>query len=58
MVAMKQGRICVITAGRDAGKKAIITNVLQGNFVEISVGSKKRRASIRHLEPTKDVASV
>jgi len=58
MVAIKNGRICVITAGRDAGKKAIVTNVLQGNFVEISVGSKKRRASIRHLEPTKDVASV
>ncbi|VVB57810.1 50S ribosomal protein L14e [Candidatus Anstonella stagnisolia] len=58
MVAIKQGRICVITAGRDAGKKAIVTGVLEGNFVEVSVGNKKRRASIRHLEPTKDVASV
>lgn len=58
MVAIKPGRICVVTMGRDAGKKAIVTKLLDGNFVEISMGSKKRRSSVRHLEPTNDVASV
>ncbi|MBS3068862.1 50S ribosomal protein L14e [Candidatus Micrarchaeota archaeon] len=58
MVAMKPGRICVVTMGRDAGKKAIVTKMLEGNFAEISIGNKKRRSSVRHLEPTNDVASV
>jgi len=53
MPAIEIGRVCVKLAGRDAGSKCVITNVLNENFVEVlSTGrKKKRKCSIRHLEP-------
>ena len=59
MSALTPGRVCIKTAGRDAGDKCIIVKVLDGGFVEIkSDGRKKnRRVSIRHLEPTDVVVS-
>ncbi|MEW6329598.1 MAG: 50S ribosomal protein L14e [Candidatus Micrarchaeota archaeon] len=53
MPAIEVGRVCVKLAGRDAGSKCVVANVLDENFVEvISAGrKKKRRVSIRHLEP-------
>jgi large subunit ribosomal protein L14e len=54
MSAIKVGRVCIKTRGRDAGSKCVVTKVIDENFVEVkSDGRKKeRRCSIRHLEPT------
>jgi len=59
MSAIKQGRICVKIAGRDAGEKVVITKVVDGNFVMVKSPKRKkeRRCSIRHLEPTDVVVS-
>jgi large subunit ribosomal protein L14e len=59
MSAISVGRVCIKTAGRDAGEKCVITKVLNANFVEIkSQGRKKvRRCAVRHLEPTEVVVS-
>ncbi|NPA24067.1 MAG: 50S ribosomal protein L14e [Crenarchaeota archaeon] len=51
------GRICVKTAGREAGRKCVIVDIIDQNFVLITgprqlTGVKRRRANIRHLEPT------
>jgi len=51
------GRICVKIAGREAGRKCVIVDIIDQNFVLITgpkqlTGVKRRRANIRHLEPT------
>lgn len=51
------GRICVKTMGREAGRKCVIVDIIDENFVLITgpktlTGVKRRRANIKHLEPT------
>ncbi|ARM75830.1 50S ribosomal protein L14e [Acidianus manzaensis] len=57
MPAIEIGRICVKTRGKDAGKKCVIADILDDNFVLITgpkkiSGIKRKRANILHLEPT------
>jgi large subunit ribosomal protein L14e len=50
---MDVGRVCVKNAGREAGKKCVIVEVVDKNFVVVAgPGVKKRRCNITHLEPT------
>ena len=60
---MEVGRICVKTVGREAGKKCIIVDIVDKNFVLITgpktvSGIKRRRANINHLEPTQEKLDV
>lgn len=48
---MEVGRICVKTAGRDAGKKCIIIEVLDKNFVMIDGETRRKKCNVKHLEP-------
>jgi len=51
---MEVGRVCVKLAGREAGQKCAIVEVLDQNFVLVSgPGVKRKRCNIAHLEPTK-----
>jgi large subunit ribosomal protein L14e len=55
--AIEVGRICVKIAGREAGKKCIIVDVIDKNFLLITGpkqvnGVKRRRVNINHVEPT------
>ena len=55
--AIEVGRICVKILGREAGKKCVIVDIVDKNFVLITgpktvSGIKRRRANINHLEPT------
>ncbi len=59
MPAIEVGRICLKLAGREAGKKCIIIEVVDKGFVLITgpkkvTGVKRRRASIKHIAPLKD----
>ncbi len=63
MAAMEVGRICVKTVGREAGKKCIIVDIVDKNFVLITgprtvSGIKRRRANINHLEPTQEKIGI
>jgi len=56
MPAIEVGRICVIIAGRRAGKKCVIVDIIDENFVLVTgpqniTGVKRRRMNIKHLEP-------
>jgi large subunit ribosomal protein L14e len=53
MPLIEQGRICIVTKGKDAGKEVVIKEVIDKTFVKI-VGErvKERRANIKHLEIT------
>lgn len=57
MSAISLGRIVTKTMGREAGRRAVVTQLLDKNFVEISgpfevSGVKRRRVNILHIEPT------
>lgn len=45
------GRVCVKLAGRDAGKKCVIVDVLEGKYVMIEGQTRRRRCNMLHLEP-------
>ena len=58
MSAISIGRIVTKIMGREAGLKAVVTQIIDNVFVEISgpfelTGVKRRRVNISHIEPTK-----
>ncbi len=55
MPVIEVGRLCVKTRGREAGKKCVIVEIIDDNFVLITgpkdvSGVKRRRANINHIE--------
>ncbi len=52
MALIESGRVCVKKFGRDAGKRAVVTKIVDANFVNVvtSVRLKERRCNIKHLE--------
>ena len=52
------GRLCIKTAGRDAGLKCVIVDILDNKFVLIDGETRRRKCNILHLEPLKDVIKV
>lgn len=52
------GRVCVKLAGRDAGKKCVIIDVLDDKTVLIEGETRRRKCNVFHLEPLKDVVKV
>lgn len=59
MPAIEVGRICVKLAGREAGEKCVIIEVIDDKFVEV-VGTsvKNRRCNVKHLEPIDETMEV
>ena len=60
---MEIGRICIKVLGREAGKKCVIVDLVDKNFVLITgpkaVSSiKRRRANISHLELTQETVTI
>ncbi|MEM1589843.1 MAG: 50S ribosomal protein L14e [Candidatus Bathyarchaeia archaeon] len=56
MPAIEVGRICVKVCGREAGRKCVVVDIIDKNFVLVTgpksvTGVKRRRANINHLEP-------
>ncbi len=56
MAVIEVGRICVKTYGREAGRKCVIVDIIDENFVLITgpkslTGVRRRRANIDHIEP-------
>jgi len=57
MPAIDVGRICVKLVGREAGKKCVIVDVVDKNFVLVTGpkelnGLKRRRVNVNHIEVT------
>jgi len=44
------GRICTKIAGREGNRKAVIVDILKGNFVIIDGDVKRRKCNLAHLE--------
>lgn len=63
MPAIEVGRICVKIAGREAGRKCVIVDVIDKNFALITgpkqlTGVKRRRVNINHIEPTTEKIDI
>lgn len=57
MSLVEVGRICVKLRGREAGKKCIIVERVDKNFVLVTgpqevTGVRRRRSNVDHLNPT------
>ena len=52
------GRLAVKIAGRDAGLKCVIVEILDDKFVLIDGETRRRKCNILHLEPLKDVIKL
>lgn len=61
--AIEIGRICVKIAGREAGRRCVIVDVIDKNFVlatgplKVS-GVKRRRVNAGHIEPTETTVNI
>ncbi|MCI4397113.1 MAG: 50S ribosomal protein L14e [Thermoprotei archaeon] len=56
MPAVEIGRICVKTYGREAGRKCVIVDIIDENFVVVTgpkklTGVRRRRVNVGHIEP-------
>lgn len=63
MPAIEVGRICVKLVGREAGRKCVIVDIMDKNFVLITgpknvTGVKRRRANANHIEPLQDKIKI
>ncbi len=52
MALTEIGRVCIKKFGRDAGSRAVVTKVIDKNFVNVVTSSrpKERKCNISHLE--------
>jgi len=63
MPAVDVGRICVKLTGREAGKKCVVVDVVDRNFVLVTGpkqvnGVRRRRVNINHVEPTEHKINI
>ena len=58
MPAMEIGRVCFLSRGRDAGRKAVIVELGGKGTATVFVKGKEKKCNIRHLFPTKELADI
>jgi len=56
MPAVEVGRVCVKLAGREAGGKCVVVDIIDKNFVLVTgpvkvSGVRRRRVNVGHVEP-------
>ena len=52
------GRLVTKIAGRDAGKKALIIDILDDKFLLIDGETRRRKCNILHIEPLNQVVKI
>jgi len=56
---MEPGRVCVKLAGREAGKKCVVVEAADKNFVVVlGEGVRRRKCNVTHLEPTSETLKI
>jgi len=63
MASFEVGRVCVKLSGRETGKKCVIVDVVDKNFVLVTgpksvTGVRRRRTNVDHLEPTPELVEL
>ena len=57
-MVIEVGRLCVKLKGREAGRRCVVVDIIDENFVIIDGDVKRRRVNIKHLEPLPQVIDV
>lgn len=52
------GRVCEKTSGKEAGKKCVVVDVVDQNYVLVDGNVKRRRVNVNHLKPTDQVVKI
>ncbi len=52
------GTICIKLAGRDAGKKCVVVDVIDDVYVLIDGQTRRRKCNVAHLEPLKSKLNI
>lgn len=52
------GRVCMKVAGRDAGLKCVIVDIINPHFVVIAGQTRYRKCNLKHLEPTDKILPI
>ena len=50
-MVIEVGRVCVKIRGREAGRRCVVVDIIDENFVIVDGDVKRRRVNIKHLEP-------
>ena len=50
-MVIEVGRVCVKLRGREAGRRCVVVDIIDENFVIVDGDVKRRRVNIKHLEP-------
>lgn len=63
MSLFEVGRVCIKKAGRETGKKCVVVDVIDKNYVLITgpkelTGVKRRRVNVDHIEPLETKLSI
>ena len=63
MPAIEIGRICKKVNGRETGKRCVIVDIIDKNFVLITgpktiTNVKRRRVNVNHVEPTSETLNI
>ena len=63
MPTIEVGRVCVKLNGREAGRKCVIVDIIDKNFVLITGpvkvnGVRRRRTNVKHVEPTSETIDI
>ncbi|PIZ52105.1 50S ribosomal protein L14e [Candidatus Woesearchaeota archaeon CG_4_10_14_0_2_um_filter_33_13] len=52
------GRICMKLAGRDAGKKGVIIEIIDNQFVILDGATRRKKVNVKHLEPMEQIVKI
>jgi len=59
MAAIDIGRVCIKTKGREKGKKCVVVDVVDRNYVVITgPGVKRRRVNMDHIMPLDEALNI
>ena len=51
MSIFEVGRLCVKLAGRDSGKKCVVVEKVDQQYVLVDGATRRKKVNIRHFEP-------
>ena len=52
------GRLCLKIAGRDAGRKCVVVDILDNTFVIVDGDVRRKRVNLKHLEPLNEMLKL
>jgi large subunit ribosomal protein L14e len=58
MTMFEIGRVCIKTAGRDAGKACVVIDMIDEHVVVIDGQTRRRKCNVVHLEPTEKTVKI